>query len=176
MSTSQRTNSYNGDHNHKHDRRYSIVAIGALILSIITLLLNSETGSSSNGVTITNNGSPARNRIRFPATGMYNIAFSTVFLKSNSSAGAVDIWFRENGVDLPDSNTRVTVAGQAQTVAAWNYFYNCTNTNNYLEVVWWTSDSTTISVHATAATTAPTRPAVPSIILTVNQVGGVATQ
>ena len=134
---------------------------------------SNRTGAS-NGVTIESNGT-GFSRIKFPATGMYNLAFSTVFTKSNSNSDYVDIWFTENGVAIPDSNTRLTIAGQAQTVAAWNFLYNCTDTNKYVEIVWYTA-SNDIKVDAFPASTSPDRPAVPSIILTVNQVGGVATQ
>ena len=134
---------------------------------------SNRTGAS-NGVTIQSNGA-GYSRITFPATGMYNIAFSTVFTKSNSNSDYVDIWFNESGVPIPDSNTRVTIAGQAQTVASWNFFYNCTDTTKYVEIMWYTP-SGTIAVDSIPAGTAPDRPAVPSIILTVNQVGGVATQ
>lgn len=134
---------------------------------------NHITGAS-NGVTIESNGAGST-RIKFPVAGMYNIAFSTVFSKSNSNSDYVDIWFAENGNAIADSNTRVTVAGQAQTVAAWNFFYNCTNNSNYVEIMWYTPSST-ISVDAISGLTSPTRPNIPSIIMTVNQVGGTASQ
>lgn len=136
---------------------------------------DSVTGAS-NGVTISANGSAKKTRIKFPAKGMYNIAFSTVFSTTNSSADTVDVWFRESGTDIPDSNTSFTLANRSELVAAWNFFYNCTDTSKYVEVMWWTSDAGTVTVNATPAMTNPTRPLVPSVILTVNQVGGVATQ
>ena len=134
---------------------------------------SNRTGAS-NGISIQANGG-GYSRITFPATGMYNIAFSTVFTKSNSNADYVDIWFAQNGTPITDSNTRVTIAGQAQTVAAWNFFYNCTDITKYVEIMWYTP-SNDIKVDAIPASTSPTRPLVPSIILTVNQVGGTATQ
>lgn len=130
----------------------------------------SNVSELNNGVTITSNGS-ANSRIKFPEVGVYNISFSTVYSKNNSSAGEVDIWFRENGIDIPNSNTVITIAGQAQTLVALNYFYSCTDPNNYVEIMWWTSDSNTVHVDHIEAKTSPTRPLMPSIILTVNQVG-----
>lgn len=132
----------------------------------------SNVTGSSNGVQIVSAGNGSGNtRIKFPATGWYNIAFSTVISKSNSSSGEVDVWFAENGTAIPNSNTRITIAGQSQSVAAWNYFYHCTNPNDYVEVMWFTQDSSSIVVTTNPASTNPARPAVPSIILTVNQVG-----
>jgi hypothetical protein len=123
----------------------------------------------SNGVSIQSNGN-GNSRIKFASAGVYNIQFSTVFTKSNSSADYVDIWFVESGTAIPDSNTRVTIAGQSQTLAAWNFFYNCTDPNKYIEIYWYTP-STTISVDTIPAQTSPTRPLIPSVILTVDQVG-----
>ena len=123
----------------------------------------------ANGVSIQSNGN-GNSRIKFATAGKYNIAFSTVFTKSNSNSSFVEIWFAENGVPIADSNTRLTVAGQAQTVAAWNFFYDCTNPNNYLEIYWYTT-SNDIVVDTIPAQTSPTRPLVPSVIMTVNQVG-----
>jgi hypothetical protein len=129
----------------------------------------SNVTGASYGVSIESNGS-ANTRITFKEAGWYNISFSTVFSKSNSNAADVDIWFAENGRPISDSNTRVTVAGQAQSVAAWNYFYHCTDPRNYLEVMWYTADGR-VQVEANDSATSPNRPAVPSIILTVNQIG-----
>lgn len=132
----------------------------------------SNVTGSTNGVQIVSAGNGSGNtRIKFPVTGWYNISFSTVFAKSNASAGDVDVWFAENGIAIPDSNTRLTVAGQSQAVAAWNYFYHCTDPNDYVEVMWYTTEHLTISVATNPPSTNPTRPAVPSIILTVNQIG-----
>ena len=145
-----------------------------LIAGTSTAWTFSNRTGASNGVTIESNGN-GFSRIRFPGTGMYNIMFSTVFSKSNANSDYVDIWFNESGVPIPDSNTRITIAGQAETVAAWNFFYDCTDINKYVEVMWYTPSST-IAVDAIPASTSPDRPAMPSIILTVNQVGGNATQ
>jgi hypothetical protein len=129
----------------------------------------SNVSELNNGVTIASNGS-ANSRIIFPTVGVYEISFSTVYSKNNSSAGEVDIWFRENGIDIPNSNTVVTIAGQAQTLVALNYFYRCNDPNDYVEIVWWTSDSDTVHVDHIEAKTSPNRPLMPSIILTVDQV------
>lgn len=142
----------------------------SLVNSAPTAWTFSNVTGNTNGVQIVSNGT-ANTRIKFPAVGTYNIAFSTVFHKSNSNAGDVDIWFSENGVAIPDSNTRLTIAGQAQTIAAWNFFYDCTDVNDYVEVMWYTTEGGVISVMSNPASTSPARPAVPSIILTVNQVG-----
>ena len=132
-----------------------------------------QVSGANNGVTI-----QSGSRITFPATGWYNIQFSTVFGTSASSGVDVEVWFAENGSPLADSNTIFTLANQADTIASWNFYYHCTNTSDYVEIMWWhESTNQDIVIKHTAASPAvpgvsPYRPAIPSIILTVNQVAG----
>jgi hypothetical protein len=83
----------------------------------------------------------------------------------------MDIWFRKNGTDIPESNTVVTVSGganQAKVVAAWNYMLKL-NAGDYVELMWRTSD-VRLEFISDPAGTNPTRPAIPSVIATAHQV------
>jgi hypothetical protein len=126
-----------------------------------------NTDPNSNGVSIVSNS-----RITFSNSGVYNIQFSAQADRiSGSGTDTIDIWFRKNGSDVPDSNTIITVSGSAaaaKTVAAWNYMLNIT-ANDYVELMWRTSD-TRLEFIADPAGTNPTRPAIPSVILSANQV------
>jgi hypothetical protein len=51
-------------------------------------------------------------------------------------------------------------------VAAWNFFVNA-NANDYYEIIWSSSDNHSVAEYEPAGV----HPAVPSIIVTVNQVG-----
>jgi hypothetical protein len=130
------------------------------------LTLN-NTDPDSSGVSIVSNS-----RITFANAGVYNIEFSAqVDRVSGSGTDTVDIWFRKNGTDIPESNTVVTVSGgasAAKTVAAWNYMLDL-SASDYVELVWRTSNTNLEFTHE-AAGTSPTRPAVPSIIVTAHQV------
>lgn len=117
----------------------------------------------SNGVSITNG-----TQLRFSYPGTYNIQFSTVFAKSNSNAGIVDVWFSKNGSYITQSNTQFTIAGQSNTVASWN-FINTVNANDYVEL-YWSSDDTSVSITSIGTQSNPIRPAVPSVIITAQQV------
>jgi collagen type VII alpha len=126
-----------------------------------------NTDPDSSGVSVVSNS-----RITFAFAGVYNIEFSAQADRvSGSGVDTIDIWFRKNGTDLPDSNTVVTVHGgalQAKVVAAWNYMLEL-SANDYVELVWRTSDTRLEFTHE-AASTSPTRPAVPSVIVTAHQV------
>lgn len=119
-------------------------------------------------------GSPT-SRIVAPASGLYNFQFSAQLTSSNASAKKIWIWPRINGVDVTDSNSEVSLAGNNQsTVVAWNWVISMA-ANQYFEIMYAVED-TAISLPAVAAQTGATgtatfaRPAVPSIILTVTEV------
>jgi hypothetical protein len=126
-----------------------------------------NTDPDSNGVSIVSNS-----QVTFAYPGVYDIQFSAQADRvSGSGTDTIDIWFRKNGTDIADSNTVVTVSGgalAAKTVAAWNYMLELA-ANDYIELMWRSSD-TRLELVADSAGTSPTRPAVPSVILTANQV------
>ena len=119
--------------------------------------------SSNNGVSVNSN-----TQVTVQNPGVYNIQFSAVFSKSNSSAQTYDVWISKNGVNIPETNTRQTLAGAFELVAAWNFMLPL-NASDYIELYWSSSD-TTMQLLSTTASTLPDRPAIPSVILTVQQV------
>ena len=101
--------------------------------------------------------------------GVYNIQFSAQLTKSSGTTANVDVWLVKNGVDIVNSNTTFTVNGNAiQIVLAWNWFLQM-NATDYFQIAW-SSPNTNISLFIETGLTTPTRPDVPSIILTVQQV------
>lgn len=124
----------------------------------------------SSGVTINNNS-----QITFANKGLYNLQFSLQFNNSQNTAYVIGLWLRKNGVDVVNSATYLTIPARQtgtypEAVAAWNFFAEVNTANDYYELVWFTS-STTVSVAAFSAITSPLNvPAVPSVILSVDQV------
>jgi hypothetical protein len=117
----------------------------------------------SNGVSIVDGS-----KMTFAHPGTYNIQFSTVFAKTNSSAGLVDVWFAKNGQYITASNTEFNAAGQASSIASWNFMLTL-NANDYVQL-YWSSPATDIAISSTGTQSNPLRPSVPSIILTAQQV------
>lgn len=100
-------------------------------------------------------------------TGLYNFQFSTQFDKTGGAASAIYIWPRINGVNVPNSASKVVINGpNDEVVAAWN-FVLLMGAGDYFELAWESSDTQVIAL-AEAATN--NRPAIPSIILTVTWV------
>ncbi len=126
-----------------------------------------NTEDFAQGISIIDNS-----KILFAKAGKYNIQFSLQFDRSaGTSTEYVSIWLRKNGVDIPATCTDITIQGGtavAATVAAWNFFQSV-NDNDYLELIWSTT-STNIQIQYLPARTNPTRPLIPSVILTAQQV------
>ncbi len=100
-------------------------------------------------------------------TGVYNFQFSAQLDKSGGSASAVYIWPRINGVNVPDSNTKIVIDGpNNEIVAAWN-FVLVMEANDYFELAWESADTDVIIPYVAATNN---RPAIPSIILSVSWV------
>ncbi len=125
---------------------------------------------SDKGVTIVNG-----NEIHFAKAGTYNVSFSAQVFKASSTAPEdIDIWLSKNGADVLNSNTQLTivndVAKTGKAVAAWNFFVTTTAPNEYCQLMW-SAASTVISIPYVGPQTLPDRPGIPSLILSVNQVG-----
>ena len=111
--------------------------------------------------------------ITFSNPGVYNIAFSAQLNRTaGGSSDVVSFWLRENGADVPNSNTDVTLLANGQkVVAAWNFFapVTCASTCSTYQIMW-SYDAASTNLWYQGPQSNPTRPAIPSVILTVNQV------
>jgi hypothetical protein len=106
-------------------------------------------------------------RIFVAQTGIYNFQFSAQLDKTGGSASAVYIWPRINGVNLPDSATKIVIDGpNNEIVAAWN-FVLVLEANDYFELAWQSSDTNVVIPYVAATGNIP---AIPSIIMTVTWV------
>lgn len=101
--------------------------------------------------------------------GVYNIQFSAQIVKTTGTVANIDIWLLKNGVNIAQTTTTITIDGNStQSVASWNYFLNM-NATDYFQLAW-SSPNTNIQLFVETGLINPTRPDVPSIILTVQQV------
>ena len=107
-------------------------------------------------------------RITFATAGVYNIQFSAQMDKTDAGSDDASIWLRQNGADVAWSNTNITLDATKRSVAAWNFMISV-NAGDYVQLMWSTPD-VNMRILAGAAGTNPTRPAIPSLILTVQQV------
>jgi hypothetical protein len=110
-------------------------------------------------------------RIVVECPGSYSISFSIQVQNTGNSTESIDIWFRRNGVDIPDSNSvfgipaRKSSGVASEIIASMNFFADA-DTQDAFEIMWAVSSSD-VSLPAFAAKTSPTRPFTPSAIITV---------
>ncbi len=123
---------------------------------------NSTDGA--NGVSINDSS-----KIRVANSGVYNIQFSAQLINTSLDATTFDIWLAKNGEPVTNTNTTVSLdKKQTRYVAAWNFMIDL-NANDYVELMWF-SGQANAQIHYVGPQVNPTRPAVPSVILTVHQV------
>ena len=134
------------------------------------ITLNSTTLAS--GVSV-----QSSSRITFEYEGVYNIQFSVQLANDDNATRDIDIWFRKNGVDIANSNSRFGLAprksaGDPYHVIGSLNFVDSFAANDYVQLYWRTSN-TAAYIESYVAGTTPTRPAIPSVILTATFVSSV---
>jgi hypothetical protein len=113
-------------------------------------------------------------RITFDHPGIYSITFSIQFSNTDSSIHDINVWLRKNGVDVPASDSRFSITAKhgildGNVIGTINFVLGLT-TNDYLELMWATSNVTAY-IHSEVAQTSPfAHPSIPGIICTVVQV------
>ncbi len=133
-----------------------------------------NTTDFSNGVTIASNS-----RITVLDAGIWNLQFSIQFKNTTNDSQDVDIWFRKNGTNIDNSNSRFNLSPRKSSgdpshlIAAMNFFPSL-SANDYLEIMWRVSDIG-VSIEHYGTSTSPTRPAVPSAIVTMSFVSNLPT-
>ena len=112
-------------------------------------------------------------RITALQSGVYNFQFSAQLHNTTNDNILYDVWFKFNGADEDWSNSIFQVDKQpgafGAVIGSLNYMKQMTS-GSYIEL-WWSADHPNAQIFATGSTGNPTRPAVPSIITTVTQVG-----
>jgi hypothetical protein len=110
-------------------------------------------------------------KIKMLSAGKYNIAFSAQLVQGNNN-GTVNIWLNKNGTPMAYTNTKLVIESNATyTVAAWNFFVDAA-ADDYYELIWSSSSTnTTVQYDPAQTINGNLHPEIPSIIVTVNQVG-----
>lgn len=127
--------------------------------------VSASTVAESDGIVV-NNGC----QFQVQSGGTFNLQFSLQLNKlQGGSAEDIDIWLAKNGVNVDWSNTNITLANNnTLQVAAWNFVISL-NAGDYLELKISVTDSS-IVIFGEPAQTSPTRPGIPSSIITITQI------
>jgi hypothetical protein len=109
-------------------------------------------------------------QITFAEAGIYTLISSMQYQETGGGTATITGWLRKNGVDVADSATDLKLKGNGdRDLYAINYFVSA-SAGDYVEFCWSSNDVDTEILYI-APRTSPTRPAVPSVITTVNRVG-----
>ena len=133
-----------------------------------------NTTALTNGVSVQSNS-----QITVDQSGLYNIQLSVQLSNLDTAPQDIDIWFRLNGTDITDSNSRFGLAARKNpsdpfhVVGALNFFQTM-NADDYIQLYWCTTN-TNAKIEYYSAPSSPTRPAIPSVIVTVTFVSSIET-
>lgn len=134
-----------------------------------------DTTDFSNGVTLSDSS-----RLNVAQAGIYNLQFSIQFQNTTNDGQDVDVWFRKNGTNIDNSNSRFHLTPRKSTgdpshlIAALNFFVSLA-ANDYVEIMWRPTDIG-VSLEHFATSSTPTRPAVPSVIATLSFVSNLSIE
>jgi hypothetical protein len=134
-----------------------------------------DTTDFSNGITLSNSS-----RLNVAQSGIYNLQFSIQFKNTTNDGQDVDVWFRKNGTDIANSNSRFHLSQRKSSgdpshlIAAMNFFVSLA-ASDYVQIMWRPTD-VGVSLEHFAAGTSPTRPAIPSVIATLSFVSNLSQE
>jgi len=133
-------------------------------------LVTYNTTYEANKVSI---GSGTTTRVYINDSGVFNVQFSAqLSLAAGTQPKNVDMWFKINGTNVPLSNTRQTIQAKDQdTVFALN-FVSTFISGQYVELAFSSPDAN-LQFGTFTGLTLPTRPDIPSMILTVTPVSSI---
>lgn len=119
----------------------------------------------------------SNSRITFAQPGIYNIVYSIQFKNTNNDLETIDIWLRQDGTDIANSNTRFSIPARKSTgdpsyvVAVTPIMVDIETANQYVEIMWRVSNTAVTIEHLPAVTASPgvtpAIPATPSVIVGV---------
>lgn len=143
----------------------------ALVINTATPVPLNETAFSQ-GISIVDGSKMTLSR-----QGKYNIAFSLQIIKLDSGTDIVSIWLCRGVTgglctNIPWTNTDLPLIGNSvRAVVAWNFFVDA-EPNDYFQLMI-SSSGTTLQtkILSVPAQSSPTRPEIPSAIVTINQIG-----
>ena len=110
-------------------------------------------------------------QIKVTNTGLYNIQFSAQLHTTSNESVDFSIWFAMTGSIIPNSNTDFSiekVSGGGYAVAALNYLTSIT-AGDYVEL-YYSKTTANGRILSQGIRSNPTRPATPSVIVTVTQI------
>lgn len=115
-------------------------------------------------------------KITVDYNGLYEIVVSAQFSNNDSAIQDIDVWFARNGTNVTNSNNVFSIVSRhgsvdGRLIAIATMLIDL-EAGDYVEVFWRVSD-TKVFIEQINAATSPTRPATPSVILSIKHVSNV---
>ena len=121
----------------------------------------------SNNVSVTGN---SNSQLTLAKTGTYSIRLNGQASKANSGADTAYVWLAKNGTIVNNSSTVIGLLGNGVIQPfSWSWTETA-NVSDYYEINW-SSNATDAQFTYSGTKTSPTRPASPSITVSVTSVG-----
>jgi hypothetical protein len=139
----------------------------AAVPNVSTTVLLNGVNTNSSQVYI---GTPT-SRIYITNAGIYNYQFSIQVSNSAAQIHPLEVWVRQNGVDIPNSSSVVNLPVKrgsinSETILALNLLIPV-QAGDYLELVWLADDAAVSLSTVPASAVAPIHPQAPAVIITV---------
>jgi hypothetical protein len=135
-----------------------------------TTYVNFNTVFSANNVSI---GSGTTDRVYIYDSGVFDVQFSTqMSLSTGTQPQLIDMWFVVDGVPVPNSTTRQTVTGKDQESVLTVNLLQTFISGQYIQLAY-SSPDPHMQLGYFSGLTSPTRPDIPSVILTVEPVSSI---
>jgi hypothetical protein len=120
-------------------------------------------------------------RIVVTYPGTYNMQFSVQAQNTDNAQHDINIWLKQNGVDLVGSNGLISIparksagaGNEGHGIYGWNYFLTMA-ASDCLQL-YWSTDNAAVTIQNYAAGTSPTRPSTSSVVLTMSFVSAPLT-
>lgn len=106
-------------------------------------------------------------RIKALNSGLYNIQFSIQFSSTNAASKDIYIFPKKNSVNIPDSSSVFTLAGNGTNLVTYLNYIVSLNANEYVEIFFGVSD---VSAQISSPAVPAYSPNIPPVILTVTEV------
>jgi len=109
-------------------------------------------------------------KFKVSQAGIYNLQFSAQVYNSDGGGGtaAIEIWLKKNGNTVSNTGTRYSVTpNHPYVVSSLNFFVEMA-VDDYLQLAW---DTNVIGINLVNNTVIPPGSEIPSLIVTMNQVG-----
>ncbi len=140
----------------------------AIINTATAIKLNFQ--SFSNQITIVNNSSGNPTRISVSDSGVYNVKYAIQCIKADAGNDEISIWIRKNSAAYPNTQILNTVVGGAMKNYFTNNFLVDLKSNDYIEIFFSIKNANSILTGSTPITTTPSRPATPSVMVSMHSV------